>query len=309
MVGRLARVREMAHNEVDRHWQLLDFVLERRERVAPYQAGTAPTAMPLPNTATLLERLRYAAGVELAVMLEYRRRRGRCAGRCWSAADVKRRHPSGFCRDPAHRDWRDAPRPRGQRPDRRAVAARRVRAGPRRRGGDPLGGPGEHQALQFRAAEPATMDDFIEIEAPSMSVDGLYARIYATLLAGAGTEEQVQAVRTLTSEGGDHFQTFLFVREWLGRHAPSTYLVAGDLPTPPEAPNTKPCSSASPLLTALYDGYKAGIPAGAGTINAARASMLGQTGIEGALDAVAAAGLLVKFDPIADPRFAPIPHP
>jgi hypothetical protein len=63
------------------------------------------------------------------------------------------------------------------------------------------------------------------------------------------------------------------------------------------------------LLTALYDGYKAGIPAGAGTINAARASMLGQTGIEGALDAVAAAGLLVKFDPIADPRFAPIPHP
>ena len=52
-----------------------------------------------------------------------------------------------------------------------------------------------------------------------------------------------------------------------------------------------------------------GIPAGAGTINAARASMLGQTGIEGALDAVAAAGLLVKFDPIADPRFAPIPHP
>jgi hypothetical protein len=174
----------------------------------------------------------------------------------------------------------------------------------------PLGAPGDHQALQFRAAEPATIDDFIEIEAPSMSVDGLYARIHATLLAGAGTEEQVQAVRTLTSEGGDHFQTFLFVREWLGRHAPSTYLVAGEPADPAGSPQHQALQQRfTDLLTALYDGYKAGIPAGAGTINAARASMLGQTGIEGALDAVAAAGLLVKFDPIADPRFAPIPHP
>ena len=31
--------------------------------------------------------------------------------------------------------------------------------------------------------------------------------------------------------------------------------------------------------------------------------------VEGALNAVAAAGLLVTFDPIADPRFAPIHHP
>jgi hypothetical protein len=64
-------VREMAHNEINRDWQLLNFVLERRERVAPYQAGAAPTAEPLPNTAALLTHLRYAAGVELAVMLEY----------------------------------------------------------------------------------------------------------------------------------------------------------------------------------------------------------------------------------------------
>jgi len=49
----------------------------------------------------------------------------------------------------------------------------------------PLGGPGDYRPLQFRAAEPATIADFIEIEAPSMSVDGLYARIYATLVAGA----------------------------------------------------------------------------------------------------------------------------
>ena len=144
-----------------------------------------------------------------------------------------------------------------------------------------------------------------------MSVDGLYARIFATLVAGAGTEEQVQAVRTLISEGGDHFQTFLFVQEWLGRHTPpSTYLVAGGPADPAGSPQHQALQQRfASVLAALYNGYKAGIPEGAGTINAARVSMLGQTGIEGGLDAVAAAGFLVKFDPIADPRFAPIPHP
>jgi hypothetical protein len=63
------------------------------------------------------------------------------------------------------------------------------------------------------------------------------------------------------------------------------------------------------LLDALYTGFKKRVPAGASDINAARSAMLGPTGIEGALDAIAAKGLLVTFDPIADPRFAPISHP
>jgi hypothetical protein len=37
--------------------------------------------------------------------------------------------------------------------------------------------------------------------------------------------------------------------------------------------------------------------------------MLGSSGVEGALDALAAKGFLVVFDPLSDPRFAPIPHP
>jgi hypothetical protein len=63
------------------------------------------------------------------------------------------------------------------------------------------------------------------------------------------------------------------------------------------------------LLNALHDGLRAGIPAGAPAINAARSAMLGPNGIEGALDAVAAKGFLVTFDPVADPRFAPIAPP
>jgi hypothetical protein len=305
-------VREMAHNEINRHWQLLNFVLERRERVAPYQAGMASAAMPLPDAAALLTHLRYAAGVELAVMLEY-------LSAAWSLrrqdaglpqmlsddiraafAEIQRIAIGEMRHVRAVNDLIAAMAPPGAFEPALAVAAE-----------IPLGGPGDYRPLQFRAAEPATIADFIEIEAPSMSVDGLYARIYATLVAGAGTEEQVQAVRTLISEGGDHFQTFLFVQEWLGRHTPpSTYLVAGGPADPTGSPQHQALQQRfTGVLAALYNGYKAGIPEGAGTINAARASMLGQTGIEGALDAVAAAGLLVKFDPIADPRFAPIPHP
>jgi hypothetical protein len=108
------------------------------------------------------------------------------------------------------------------------------------------------------------------------------------------------------------FLTFIFVKEWLGRHTPpSTYLIA-DGPAEPPAGDSEHQTLQQRfigVLNALYDGYKAPIPAGAGTINAARAPMLGQAGIVGALDAVAAKGLLVKFDPVSDARFAPIPHP
>ena len=63
------------------------------------------------------------------------------------------------------------------------------------------------------------------------------------------------------------------------------------------------------LLERLYAGYQQGIPRGAPDINAARATMLGPTGLQGALDAVAAGPFLVVFDPIAEPRFAAIQPP
>jgi hypothetical protein len=64
-------VREMQHHEINRDWQLLNFVLERREQVAPYQPAALAPAVPFTDKDALLKQLRYAAGVELAVMLEY----------------------------------------------------------------------------------------------------------------------------------------------------------------------------------------------------------------------------------------------
>jgi hypothetical protein len=40
--------------------------------------------------------------------------------------------------------------------------------------------------VQLRAATKAAIDDFIGLEAPSQSVDGLYGRILETLMAMSG---------------------------------------------------------------------------------------------------------------------------
>src|SRR5580692_10315259 len=63
-------VPEIAHHAINRHWQLLNFVLERRERISDY-APTRFNAVRLPNQAALVAELRYAAGVEIAAMQEY----------------------------------------------------------------------------------------------------------------------------------------------------------------------------------------------------------------------------------------------
>ena len=305
-------VLEMQHHEINRSWQLLNFVLERRERIAPYQPPAAPKAQPFPDTAALLAQLRYGAGVELAVMLEYLTAawslRHDLGGLpqplrddvCAAFAEIRRIAIGEMRHVRTVNDLLAGLSPAGTFEPALAVAAE-----------IPLGRAGEFQPLMFRAAEPATIADFIAIEAPSQSVDGLYGRVFETLVQGAGSEEQIQSVRALMSEGGDHFQTFIFVQEWLSRHTPSAYLVKGGPAAPPENDTEHKILQQRfvGVLTSLYEGYKAGIPGGAGTINAARNAMLGQGGIEGALDAVAAKGLLLKFDPIADPRFAPIHHP
>jgi hypothetical protein len=142
-------------------------------------------------------------------------------------------------------------------------------------------------------------------------VDGLYARVLATLQRD-GTDEQEQTVRSIMAEGEDHFETFKFIQEWLGAHDSSEYLRAPNLAVPPaaDARHRTLQQRYRALLRQLFDGYQLGIPAGATQINAAREAMLGVAGLQGAAEAVAAAGFLVAFDTITDdPRFAPINNP
>jgi ferritin-like protein len=305
-------VREMRYHEISRDWQLLNFVLERREQIMPYAPVRPEMSRPFPDRATLVAQLRYAAGVELAVMLGY-------LSAAWSLREDDDPALTGELRADVRVAFAEM---------RRIAIAEmlHLRAvndllasleGPAFKPAIavasqiPVAG-GKFLPVRFRAATPDTIVDFIEFEAPSQGIDGLYARILASLREGGmGTEEQVQSVRTLISEGGDHFQTFLFIQEWLGRHQPARYLVAGGPVDPPagDAAHDDLQKAYKELLEALYAGLQAGMPRGAPRINAARNSMLGANGIEGKLQAVAAKGLIIKFDAIADPRFAPVAPP
>ncbi len=306
-------VREMRYHEISRDWQLLNFVLERREQLMPYAPASPALGRPFPDKETLVAQLRYAAGVELAVMLEY-------LSAAWSLREDDDPGLAGQLRVDVRTAFAEMRRIAiGEMLHLRAVndllaslmgkdfepalaVASRI----------PISGDDKFRDLKFRAATPDTIADFVDFEAPSQGIDGLYARILASLTDGKmGTQEQIQSVRALISEGGDHFQTFLFIQEWLGRHQPALYLVAGGPVEPPpgNAEHDELQKAYRDLLEALYTGLEMRMPAGASRINAARDSMLGKPGIEGKLQAVAAKGLIIKFDAIADPRFAPIVPP
>jgi len=61
---------ELRHYDINLKWQTLNFVLEGRERLAPY-AQQQFVGRPFASDGELERNLRYAAGVELAVIQEY----------------------------------------------------------------------------------------------------------------------------------------------------------------------------------------------------------------------------------------------
>jgi hypothetical protein len=298
---------ELSHYEINNQWQTLNFVLEGRETVAPYQPGKF-TAPKFASLAELVTNLRYAAGVELAVIHEY----------LAAAYSLK---VTGVLA--AAQDDVDAARDELMRVTYGEM--RHVRAvNDVLRALDPaafvpaLGvasqvpaqKPGTFRPVVPSAATPEAIQAFIDIESPSVSVDGLYSRILATL-EDLGSDETQQTVRSIMADGESHFETFSFIQEWLDKHSPADYLTNPNAVIAP-ANNTlhqKLQQEYLALLEGLFNGYTLGIPAGASDINAARNAMLGPAGLDGAAEALAAAGFLVAFDRITDVRFAPVDHP
>ncbi|MBV8506926.1 MAG: hypothetical protein JOZ11_14100 [Alphaproteobacteria bacterium] len=304
-------VAEMEHHQINRDWQQLNFVLERRERLAPYVPPEL-RAQPLPDLATLLTWLRYAAGVELGVMLEY-------LTAAWSIRRPDNNTPADLRGDllAAFDEMRRVAI--GEMRHLRAVNDVLAHFQPPPGFTPALGvatllpgnDPGTTRPLRLRAASAEALDDFIGIEAPSMSVDGVYARILVTVEAMARTDEQQYTLRTVMAEGEEHWRTFRFIKDWLTRHTPAEYLRGVNLQPPPAGnePHATLQQRYRALLDGLFQAYAMGMPRGAPLLNAARASMLGADGIEGALDTVADHGFLAVFDPVPDPRFAPVMPP
>ena len=172
----LDSVTELDYFEINHRWQELNFVLASREVIEPYTPNTL-TAQPLKDVKALKDALRYAAGVELAVVHEY------------LAAAFSFKNPDTLKGELRHtviaanaeimriavgemhhlRVVNDVlklfPNPEGFEP---ALRVAKVL---------PAAGSRKSRPVSIRAADPDTIDRFIDVERPSTSVDGLYSRI------------------------------------------------------------------------------------------------------------------------------------
>jgi hypothetical protein len=298
---------EFRHNEINLDWQRLNFVVEAREQTAPYRQQPRTPATPFALT-ELDAQLRYAAGVEIAVMQAY------------LAAAFSLRDPSSAAGDLADdlaatryeimriaigemrhiRAVRDvlaalAPAPPFDPP---------LRIATRVPGLQPSDPP---FVLLPAPLSPAVLDVFIAIEGPNTAVDGLYNRILATLEL-VDNDRAEQAIRRVMTEGEDHQKIFKAIRSWLAPYAPNQYLRTGNAVG---APGVQPFDDLQTaylaVLNDLHAGYSQTTLAGASQVNDARDAM--NISLAPACDALAAAGFLVTFAPLSDPRFVPIDPP
>jgi hypothetical protein len=300
---------EMVHYEINQKWQTLNFVIEGRETVRPYRPGTF-VANPLSSKAELETYLRYAAGVELGVMHEY-------LSAAYSLIDPST--ATGALRDDVtvvHAElmritYGEMRHLRAVNNVLQALDATNFKPALQVAATLPAATGGGQRPVRPRTLDPEAVKDFIAIEQPSVSVDGIYARIFATLSqSGFGSDAERQMIRSIMAEGEDHYETFENIQVWLKPYQTTQYLRA-NLQI---APNTNAAHRTlqqryRELLDHLYAGYGVGLPQGASDINAARSEMVGPSGIDDAAKAVTQAGFLVAFDPINDPRYQPVSAP
>ncbi|MHB8268213.1 ferritin-like domain-containing protein [Bradyrhizobium sp.] len=299
---------ELDHLEINGAWQMLNFVVGRREIVGPFSVHPVSDD-PLASGAELERFLRYAAGVELTVAQEY------------LTAAYSLRLPAGLPQ-PLSDDIRAAHAELmriavGEMRHLRAVndvlrltLPTGTAFTPALRPASQLPGklPGSFVPAVFTAATKLAIQNFIDIEAPSVSVDSVYARILATLERD-GPHDAAQSVRTIMAEGEDHFETFRAIQVWLSAHQESDYLrsTAGAAPPPSDPDHQQLQTEYRAILEQLHQGYTIGNPAGAPNVNGARTEMVGP--LNAAAEKIATRGFLVVFDPLTDPRFAPIGPP
>lgn len=299
---------EMDYYEINSRWQELGIVLDEREQGDAYRPGDFD-ALPFASVEELEEQVRYAAGVELAVTLEY----------LSAAYSLDRSVAGGTLADDVRASFSEILRIAiGEMRHMRAVndllramfergLIAEFRPALQVAAELPTGGDAT-RPLAFRPLDGETLQSFIDIERPSFSVDGLYGRIFATVrqLAPGPLEALVQAIM---AEGTDHFETFSFIQEWLSRHPPSAYLLDLQAPDASIPEHVTLQARYRDLLETLHQGYAAGLPGGASDLADARAAMLAVDGLRGACETLAQAGIAVTFEAPDDPRFTPLPKP
>jgi Ferritin-like len=305
------RPAEMDYFEINQRWQDLDVVLDGRELRAPYDP-TEVLGVPL-EPGELVPTLRYAAGVEVAVMVEY-----------LSAAyslDVSAGTPGSELRDDARaarqqlllvafsemRHLREVNRVLFELHQRTGGAATFTPAlgiATTLRGAAGL----PDREVRFRRLTPDVMEEFVRVEAPSLTVDGLYSSLLVTFERD-NEDDLADRIRSVMADGSEHYATFRAMQEWLARHQAEDYLLPLQAAPPDDQGLRALQQRYEQVLDLLFRGYQLGVPAGTTRVNTARVVMLGPQGIEGACEQLAQRGLQPAFAVPADPRFAPVPPP
>jgi ferritin-like protein len=303
--------RILNYYEINRRWQDLDFVLEGREQRGAYRPGDF-SAAPFKDWPELEANLRYAAGVELAVIQEY-----------ISAAfslnpkvrDRQTRDSVVAASAEIHRVFISEMRHLRVAND--VLRALTAKHNPGRSFSPALGVAtqvpgmgGKLRPVSFRPLTIDVLDDFIAIEKPSEDVDGLYARILSTVMRDESDDIQ-QMIRSVMADGLDHFETFSAMREWLGAPGAMPYLLDLALPKKPPPPeHLKLQQTYLELLRILRTAYATNsADDGAQEIAEARMKMVGPGGIEDQCGALVDKGVLVTFDLAKDPDFAAVAPP
>ena len=163
-------------------------------------------------------------------------------------------------------------------------------------------------SMSFRPLTAQVLEDFVQIEAPSKSVDALYGRILATYQR-AGRDTQAATVAQIMAEGADHFASFRVIQELLGRHQESEYLLPVSIPVAGDGRLSTLQQRYETMLDHFFKGYSVGVPPGRTEIAAARSIMLGSRGVEGACEALAAQNVSPLLAIPTDNRFAPVDPP
>jgi rubrerythrin len=302
--------REMRYYEINQRWQELDIVVEGRELRRNYQSGIF-SAPPFLTTDQLEANLRYAAGIERAAVQTY-----------LTAAFSLNPGPAdvGTLRIDTATAFAELMRV--------AISEMRhlriVNDVLRELNARLHSGVAFRPALQIAADFPSSIEhprpvaekrltpevlqEFIDVEKPSDSLDGLYANIFVTL-GNFSFPNLAQMIRSVMADGLDHYDTFLDVQEWLSHHGPNDYLLNLRLPAPDDAVHKRLQELLLQVLQTLRRGYAAGLPRGADDIARARDLMLGN-GLLTACEDLRAKGLLVVFEPItSDADFGVVARP
>jgi hypothetical protein len=301
---------EMQYYEINGRWQELDVVVEGRELRRPYVSSLLRAA-PLKDLNQLEAAVRYAAGVERAAIQAY-----------ITAAYSINPTPAnaGTLIVDAAATFAELMRVAISEMRHLRIANDILRSlTDRLHPGTPF-----RPALQIADAFPASggtpeptvekrltpdvLNEFIAIEKPSDSIDGLYARIVVTL-ENNDFNDLGRELRSVMADGFDHYETFLDVREWLAPHRPEDYLLNLRQPDPNDPAHKHLQELFLQLMQTLRRGYARGLPGGADDIARARDLMLGN-GIMTACERLRANGTLVVFDPIIDaPDFGAVTDP